>query len=310
MKNNFDRPTNEEIEADPLSDIIQNLKELISSRKIKDLIEKELNKMRGKYRIITTVYHKGKEIDRAVNNTPQEPVFNKKDRISFTPLDYVSSYQRASIPNSAKGANDGFTVFYGGVLPENTSGSNIEIERIIAASEACPLIRNPEPENKEALLTFGKWRVKEDLNLLTIVDPAKSYKLDRLNELVNNYNIKLENDSDDIRTSTKQFLAFIADEFSKQVDPKESCKYMISALFSKMVLMDNKKNFDGIIYPSVQTAGEGLCVAILPSSMHKLELIKVLQCKVIKEGIQVRLESIKYCDVSPPNSDFELNDIE
>lgn len=292
-----------------MNEIIQNLKKLDLSKEPQDEIEKELNKIGG-LGFITTVYHKGKEIDRAVNNTSNEPLFNKKDRISFTPLDYITSYQRATIPNSSKETDDGFTVFYGGVLPENASGSDITVARIIAAAEACPLIRKPKPENKETLLTFGKWRVKENLNLLTIIDPTQKYKLDKLNELVDLYNTNLAKESNKTSNDTKHFLAFISNEFSKQVSADEPYDYIISAVFAKMTLTNCKGKIDGIIYPSVQTEGDGLCVAILPSSMHKLELIKVLQSKVIKKGTKVQLEDIKFCDVNPPNSDFELKDID
>ncbi len=293
-----------------MNNIIQNLKGLDLSKKPQDKIKEELNKIGG-LGFITTTYHKGKEIERAVNNTTKEPIFNTKDRISYTPLDYIKTYQRATIPNSKEGVSDGLTVFYGGVLPEDASGSDLTLARIIAVAEACPLIRDSTSEDKESLLTFGKWRVKEDLNLLTIVDPAKTYKLEKLNELVTHYKKKLEKEDKDVSEKTKKFLSFISSEFSKYVNAEEPYNYMISALFTEMVLCNerNKGRIDGIVYPSVQTAGDGLCVAILPSSMHKLELIKVLQSKVIKKGMSIILEDIKFCNVTPPNSDFDLKDI-
>lgn len=293
-----------------MDSIIQRLKGLDLSKSPQDEIKKELNKI-GRLGFIITTYLRDKIIERAVNNTTDEPIFDMKDRISYTPLDYIKTYQRASIPNSKEGVSDGLTVFYGGVLPENVAGSDLTHARIIAAAEACPLIRESVPEIKESLLTFGKWRVKEDLNLLTIIDPSKTYKLEQLNMLVMDYKKNLESGDKVVYARTIKFLAFISSEFSKYVNSEEPFNYMISALFTEMVLFDerNEGKIDGILYPSVQTAGEGLCVAILPSSMHKLELIKVLQSRVIKKGTSIRLEDVKFCDVTPSSSNFHLKDM-
>jgi hypothetical protein len=161
----------------------------------------------------------------------------------------------------------------------------------------------------EKLITFGKWRVKEPLDLVTIVDPNKQYKVKYLKELVNAYKDELSKIPADSSNGIQEVLAYFSDEFSKKVNQGENYNYMVSAILTEMLVTHKNNKTDGILYPSVQTDGHGLCVAVRPESMHKLELIKVLQCKAVRKGKEVGVENIRLCDVNPPNSDFKLEDI-
>jgi hypothetical protein len=69
-----------------------------------------------------------------------------------------------------------------------------------------------------------------------------------------------------------------------------------------------------VVYPSVQSHGYGLCVAIHPRAMNKLQLKKVLQCKLIKtlknDGEnKFSLYNEKNCIVENGSKSFELKDI-
>jgi hypothetical protein len=64
---------------------------------------------------------------------------------------------------------------------------------------------------------------------------------------------------------------------------------------------------DGILYPSVRTNEDGICIAIKPDSADvKLQLIKVLQCKLTKVEKHVSIINLKYCDVLGNNEEFQL----
>jgi hypothetical protein len=80
---------------------------------------------------------------------------------------------------------------------------------------------------------------------------------------------------------------------------------MISSSFTELLM---NAGVDGVLYPSVQAFGEGLCVAIRPLSMHKIKLVKVLQCKIEKKGNKVDILNLKYCD-NPGETNFILKEV-
>lgn len=277
--------------------VVESLRKIDLSKRPEKEIKEELNKISSLPFMITT-FNSPKEIERAVPNTEKEPVFNTASRLSYKPQEYNTDFQRASTPNN--------TMFYGSVIPTDLSKEEICNARIIGAAESCDLIRDETKRDDEKLITFGKWRVKEPLELVTIVDPNKQYKVKYLKELVNAYKDKLSKIPVDSSNEIQKVLAYFSDEFSKTVNHGENYNYMISAILTEILVIHKNNKIDGILYPSVQTDGYGLCVAIRPESMHKIELVKVLQCKAVRKGKKVDIKSVKHCDVYPPNSDFKL----
>jgi ribosomal protein L30 len=278
--------------------IVKRLSRLDLSKRPKYIIKNELKKVNCLPFMLTT-FAKGKEIERAVPNTDEEPLFSDTNRISYKPQEYNTDYQRASTPDN--------TMFYGSVIPEKISEDEISYARMIGAAETSELIRDANAPDGEQLITFGKWTVKEDLNLITIVNPITDYKIQFIKELVSDYRKRLEELPDKLNNESQLFLKFITKEFSKKVNKGENFNYMISANFTELILKN--PNIDGIIYPSVQAGKEGLCVAIRPESMYKLELTKVLQCKIIRNGKLVLLDNVKYCMRINHDGTFDLLDI-
>lgn len=246
-----------------------------------------------------------KEIERAVNNSIKEPEFNSGSRISYKPLEYNSNYLRASTPKN--------TMFYGSVISEiDLNLEEIKNARIVGAMEVSSLIRSSEIIEGWSRMTFGKWVVTEKISLATIIDPTKTYEKPYLNKLRDEYLIFLEQVSEYICENTKKWLKFLAEEFSKYVANGNNHEYLISSKFTELLLTNLK--YDGIIYPSVQSDGYGLCVAIHPRAMKKLRLIKVLQCKLTKtldeDGeTKILLENEKNCIVENGADLFDLKEI-
>jgi ribosomal protein L30 len=283
--------------------IISQLKKLNLSTRPKHKIRTELDKIKQISTMIPTMLTKfstGKEIERAVANSEEEPIFTTDKRISYKPKFLNTDYQRASTPNE--------TVFYGSVIPEEVSSDEIPYARIIGAAETSNLIRDENASDGEQAITFGKWIVLEDLNLVTIVNPNKEYKIQYIKELVGNYRKNLNKLSDECRISYELFLEFITNEFEKKVQSGKNYEYMVSAIFTEWLMENTDK--DGIIYPSVQAGGEGLCVAIKPESMHKLKLSSVLQCKVVRTGKSVSLNNLRYSSTVNSDGTFELLNID
>ncbi|MGO4913834.1 hypothetical protein [Leeuwenhoekiella sp. W20_SRS_FM14] len=97
----------------------------------------------GPLGIMLTDYHKtpegqySKEIERAVNNTKEEPEFSAVSRISYKPAKFNSNYLRASTPKN--------TMFYGAVISEEDfDKEEMKYPRIVGASEISSLMRNSD----------------------------------------------------------------------------------------------------------------------------------------------------------------------
>jgi len=256
----------------------------------------------GPLAILLTDFHNQKEIERAVNNTKEEPEFNTVSRISFKPEKYNHNYLRASTPNN--------TMFYGSVISYSDDEQEKRNARIVGASEVSTLMRSGEIIEGFSRITFGKWKVTEQISLATIIDPSKEYEKPYLIELKNKYNSFLNEVPEEVKVNTVKWLQYFSQEFGKRVSNGNNHDYLISAKFTELFV--NNSQYDGVIYPSVQSDGYGLCVAIHPRAMHKLKLIKVLQCKITKtlgadNENHFLLENEKNCLVEDKSETFKLN---
>lgn len=290
---------------------IDQLKELDLSEYPIAEIDRLLTSL-GPLGIMLTDYHKtpdgqySKEIERAVNNTKEEPEFSTVSRISYKPAKFNSNYLRASTPKN--------TMFYGAVISEEDfEKEEMKYPRIVGASEISSLMRNSDVIEGWSRLTFGNWEVTEDISLSTIIDPTIEYEHPYLNSLKNKYVEFLNEIPEDVRENTIKCLKFLSAEFSKYVSSGNNHEYLISAKFTE--IFTKTSTYDGVVYPSVQSKGYGLCVAIHPRAMSKLKLTKVLQCKLNKNVGEdgendFQLLNEKHCLVDDGAETFELKEIE
>ena len=279
-----------------ISEILNELKKLDLSSCPKKEVETLLKELfNNPIPIVTTDYRYPKEIERAVNNTEDEPIFNSKNRISFKPAKYNLEYQRASTPTN--------TMFYASVIPENElSEDEINYARITGAKEVVDLFR--ENIDGERLVTFGKWEIQNLISVTTIFDPNLDYQIAYINEIKEFYkNQKLSEKQVEQRDDV---LAFLANEFSKKVEKGNNHEYLISAILTELIVSNNS---DGILYPSVQANGYGLCLALHPRVMDKLKLIKVLQCRIKKEGNYESILNERVCAIEDDTDIFYLKEI-
>lgn len=257
----------------------------------------------GKLCIMLTDLHQGKRLERAVNNSKEDPEFNNVSRISFKPPEYNNNYLRASTPKN--------TMFYGTVFSDDDeiTEQQMKYERIVGSAEVSTLMRNSEILEGWSRITFGSWVFEDTVSLATIIDPTKEYDHAYLNRLKNRYLEFLEEVPKEVKENTIEWLIFLSSEFSKKVANGNNHDYLVSAKFTELFV--NKGRYDGVIYPSVQSSGYGLCVAIHPDAVPKIRLKYVLQCKLTKSQRKdgenhFLLENLKNCKVEKGETEFNL----
>lgn len=241
--------------------------------------EKEIRELMNKVWPISNIIVHFEEGTPIIRGRPKKPSdkFETKSDYSFKPQESNNSYQRASTPYK--------TMFYG-VVPNTIDISKISSDELtgMRTSIFCELFHKGIDLKETPKISFGRWKVKkgEKINVLAIIQEEK-YKGSNvlLDKLKMAYDCFVnQNKDENIKNKSLNFGTYLANEFSKDKISNES-DYMISAIFSEIV--SKRKQFDGILYPSVRTGGEYFNVAINPDVVNsKLELTDVGECPILK----------------------------
>jgi hypothetical protein len=102
-------------------------------------------------------------------------------------------------------------------------------------------------------------------------------------------------------------MQFFADRFAKNVT--QEFDYLISAVYAEKMcgLVIGNERIGGVLYPSVQTEGEGINIALSPwYADNCLELEMVVQCTVYKRGNNILLANNKKAVLSKGENCFQL----
>lgn len=228
----------------------------------------------GKVGVILTTLHAGKRIIRA--RPSEEKPFKNVSELSYKPQQYNKTFQRASTLQR--------TMFYGSIVPEIASINEPQTARITTLFELSEFVRNQETVGEEDI-TFSVWEVKDDIELISLVH-HKSFE--RPPKLLVELQKKFEAFAESYPEQagpTKEVSEFLGNEFAK-TPIKSHYDYMISAIYSDIV----SSRFDGILYPSVRLAGEGINIAVKPETIEaKISFIGASECTVYKNGKSVLL---------------------
>lgn len=225
----------------------------------------------GKIGSIIIPLHEGKIIYRA-RLTKENEFFSKSSDLSFLPADKNIKYQRASTPNN--------TMFYGSLLPEIIVPGELDEPRAVGIFECIPFLRDSSLDG-EHKITFGKWRVMNDIPLFTIIQHSdfknKTEFVREINEAYDNFISKISEKKEE----TIKIMEYLASEFAKK-DTDNEYDYLVSSIFAERVI---KNGLAGVLYPSVRTDGVGYSVAIHPKYVKSsMKLSAVGVCTVYKKG--------------------------
>jgi hypothetical protein len=275
-----------------IDEIIEGLKNLDLSKYPEDEIRFLINQL-GPLAHMSVSYHKGKTLMRARPNYGDEKFRTKKD-FSFKPQEYNSTYQRASTPY--------YTMFYGATIPDKIEPGELDVARIIGLLETLSFTRNPEIQKGYQRISYGRWEVVEDINLLAIIHNDSFHgESGFIRELYDDYQKNIIHAPSDIQEKSQKFLKFLAEEFGKE-NIKGDYDYMISAIFSEMTA---NMGLDGILYPSVRTLGKGFNLALTPEATKKMKLVVAGECSAVKFDGTTYLGNDAIAELSGHESDDE-----
>lgn len=257
--------------------LIDGLSKLDLSKYPVDEVKTQLKGLRH-FPFTYTEFHIGNVIYRIRPNSDGKS-FEKPADLSYKPQEFNKTFQRASSPNQ--------TMFYGSIIPQDNLETEIDIARVIAATEASRLFRDKNSGDGFELVTFGKWRVLDTIKLGTIVYSEIERNITPYVKNRGKALLEFMKGHPDKEEQGKVMMDFIASEFSKE-KINADYDYIISALFTERIV---EKGFDGVIYPSVRAEEKGMNVAISPSTVDsKMRLEGVMECKIHKTGTEILIE--------------------
>jgi hypothetical protein len=254
-----------------IDEVIDELQKLDLSSYPEQKIRFLLNNI-GFLASMVVVYHRGKSVMRARPHDENVRFTNKED-LSFKPQKFNKTYQRASTPYE--------TMFYATAIPDNVEPGELDNMRIIGIAEAIPLMRDNQSCGFQKV-SFGRWYVHENLNLLAIVHKDSYYQESSFTrELVEAFNEMSKKNPKELVGKSLKIQTYLADEFAKE-NLRGDYDYMISAIFTQIAV---NKGYDGIFYPSVRVGGKGFNIAITPQATKKLGLYVAGECSLYKRKI-------------------------
>lgn len=230
-----------------------------------------------KFGVMITTLHRGKKIIRA--RLSEEKSFESISALSYKPQQFNQTFQRASTPNK--------TMFYGSIVPEIQGKTEPTTARITIVFEISEFVRDTKTIG-ELDLTFSAWEVLEDIELVSIVHHKGFQRPTILSKNLQQQFEKLNSDSPELEIPSLEISAFLASEFAKETI-KHHTDYKISAIYSEIA----SEKYDGILYPSVRLAGEGINIAIKPETVDsKLKFLGASECRIYKNGLPVFLDNL------------------
>jgi hypothetical protein len=239
-------------------------------------------------------YHRGKSLMRARPNYENEE-FRTKKEFSYKPQALNDKYQRASTPFK--------TMFYATTVADMLEPGESANMRVIGMVETIPFLRDSKIEKGYQKISFGRWEVNEDINLLAIIHKGSFHGENGfIRMLFNDYTKNLALEQPEIREKSEKFCRFLAEEFGKD-NISNDYDYLISAIYSEMAI---KKGLEGILYPSVRAGGQGFNVALTPEATKKLKLVVAGECSAVKFNGTTYLGNDAIVELSGEEADDEI----
>lgn len=248
--------------------------------------------------VLTAKLNKGYHIERARINKPNEIFTSEKDISYRRDFENIKTYGRANSPQNS--------MFYGAV-----ESDIIKHPRMVNLLETSQIFRDLEKDNidnADFIMTVGKWRIKEVLEVVELVFDEKSIQNSK--DVQKSYEYHLTKIRKQMPENAEQFeliLKFFSNQFSNK-EIAHNTDYMISAAYTHIAL--KTKGLPGIKYPSVKTDYQGNNIVLTPEAVDQfLELEIAAMYRVIKEKKKSFIIPLKNAtDFGKENNNFNWID--
>ncbi len=197
-------------------------------------------------------------------------------------------------------------MFYATAVPEKLNQGELDNMRVIGVAETIPMLRDKQKSGYKKI-SFGRWIVNEDLNLLAIIHKDSYYHANSFTrELVEAFTLTSRSVPKDIFEKSLTIQTYLAEEFSKE-KINGDYDYMISAIFAEIAI---KQGYDGVFYPSVRVQGQGFNIAITPEATKKLAIYVAGECSIYKVKDHTIIGNDAIVELDGKQENFEMVELD
>lgn len=230
---------------------IDIVKDMLSSNSFsKERLISILERFEDDIALIPLSLLKDQKIIRTRINT--NDLFFKVRELNYPPAECVTRTDRASLK--------GHPMFYGSVFTKDAEKTGC-VPRIVSALETLDILKHKNTI-QHAIFTQSVWFVEDTVH--TFAFPI-SEKYKRACSDIEMF--KKGWDDYCKEHYSERSIAFFSYLGDLMATPKESCIYDITATCVDYVI--NREEFEGVVYPSVPSEGEGLNICMTPDTVDK-----------------------------------------
>lgn len=213
-------------------------------------------------------------------------LFYEVSDLSYPPAHCVTRTDRASLK--------GHPMFYASVFTKDAEKTGA-LPRIISAMETLDILKESHTY-QQCIFTQSAWRVKEDIHLFAFpVSDKYKRACSELNMFRKDWETYCKHN---YSKNSIEFFSFIGDLMATTAS---SCIYEVTATCVDYIIRNF--DFEGVVYPSVPSEGEGLNICITPEVVNiKVAFEGAVAETVIRNNMETRIESFAHAQMVSPTS--------
>jgi len=206
-------------------------------------------------------------------------------------ITYIKQSESNIIPRYNRASIEGQSMFYGSIPTGDENFSQIQ-----TCFEITSISGSDTEDGKEyeEYVTMGKWRVKKEFPVTSIVHHSMFLQVNSFMKSMNDEYLKVIEQYPAQKEEYIKAVEYLSSEFAKPVPDDKRYLYKITGAFANILFAHG---LAGVIYPSVKTEGKGFNIAILPTTVDScLVLEKVAVWRLKKKHKNFMIQPYLYCD--------------
>lgn len=217
----------------------------------------------------------------------ENELFTQIAELSYPPADCVKEYGRANVLYNP--------MFYGSTFGFDFR-NELPLPRMLVLLETSTFAKDPEKSGIERS-TCSKWMAQKDLNLIALPFSVEYVRpLNVIKQIQQEWEVQVKKYDGDKRAL--DLVKYMSDEIAKNYSNNLDYFKIAHFIYYLMRINLKTKEFDGILYPSVQAGGEGFNVALKPEVVDAyLSFEGASLCHLAKKGMDMYLKIMNYSKI-------------
>lgn len=219
-------------------------------------------------------------IRQRINNKDKE--FTTISELTYPPISACKRYGRANIPYHP--------MFYCCTFADDFTSP---LPRYVSILETSDFVKSKETIGIERS-TCSRWDVIERLDLLAL---PFSTEYERTIPIIKQIQDEWEvvKQEKGINNEALELVEYMSNEIAKDITNNDGYFKIANFIYYLLYINEQTKEIDGIIYPSVAAAGEGINIVLKPETVDKkLKFTVASLCYIVKNGERAEVDIVNH----------------